>query len=155
MRVQYTYPTAEDFLRLFSEGRHTIKTYDHRGGGVGDIHTFESPLYYQRGSGIFSVIASLAKQTIPFLRNLFLPSVTDFANTVAQDYSKGTDFKTAFKNRGMESLGKLVNRRGGGRGKKQIAKPKRLTIKKTLKKKNESNIMRNICSTTLPFHRPT
>jgi hypothetical protein len=149
--VQYQYPSSEDFLRLFSDGHNNVKTYDYRGGGIGDIRTFESPLYYQRGSGIFSVIASIARRTIPFLRNLFLPTVSDFANTVAQDYSKGTDFKTALKNRGMESIGKLMNRRQGGG--KRIVKQKRLAIKKNPKKKKKNDLLpkRNACY-TIPAH---
>jgi hypothetical protein len=140
MRVTYVEPSVEEFSRLFDSNiiRH--------GGGLADIATFNSPVYYQRGSGFFSILSSIAKRSIPFLKRVLLPSVADMSANIVKDYGKGIPLKKALRNRGIESLkrvGKKIMK--GGKRLRKSNKKKAKGIKR--KRKMKVKIKRQTCQT--------
>ena len=105
MRVAYIAPGVKEF--------DTILKKPVRGGS---IQTFNSPIYYQRGGGIFSFLGNMVRRSLPILRRIFLPAAADFGRDVAYDYSSGMSPKAAVRKRAPELMGKMVSRvTGGGR----------------------------------------
>ena len=126
MRVIYHIPTEQEFERVFD----TVK-YQARGGGHADIRTFQNPIHYQRGSGAFSVIGSLLRSTLPFIRRMILPAVGEMFHNVTKDVSEGSSFRKSVKKQGINTLkqtGHRILRGGGGRRRKK-------SIKKRVKNK--------------------
>ena len=55
--LTHTRPSEDDFLALFANPI-LLKS----GGGLADITTFKSPVYYQKGSGLLSWMTGIAKK---------------------------------------------------------------------------------------------
>ena len=62
MRRALVTPSKDEFLHLFGDG-HILK----RGGALNDITTFQSPVLYQKGAGLFSILKGIGKRAIPFI----------------------------------------------------------------------------------------
>jgi hypothetical protein len=124
MRVGYVYPTPDEFLILFS------KADKIRGGNLSDIQTFQSPVYFQRGSGIFSVISGLVRRTLPFLRRVILPAVANMGRDMALDFAEKRDMKKSVKERGIIAVKRIGEKiiRGGVKKRRKNRKKKRVKV---------------------------
>jgi hypothetical protein len=120
MRVAYTPPSVTQYTALFSKG-HTLK-----GGGLGDIQTYHSPIYHQRGSGIISFISRLLRRGLPFLRRVIAPVAGDMAQGIASDISNNRNMRQSVRERGIAAM-KDIGRRtlSGGRKRKHGRKQKK------------------------------
>lgn len=135
MRVAYNHPSVSDFEVLFSNG-----DFHNNGGSLSNIKTYNSPVYIQRGSGIFSVLGNIVRNSIPFIRRLILPAMGDFSKNVIDDYANGAPLRQSMKKRGISTL-KRVGRNimsGGKRKSKVIKRNKYKTIRR--KKNNKKNM---------------
>ena len=130
MRVVFHPPTEAEFSTLF---RSIVL---HKGGGFDSIQTFRPvSRYHQRGGGIFSTIANLAKSALPFLFRAIAPSAVQFTQDVVHDVSTGErGLKGSLKRRGVEALQGVGQRLFKGGGKKR----KRKGVSKAAKRKNKN-----------------
>lgn len=132
MRTFYRRPSEVHFDSLFSS----------RGGGIGDIRTYDP---HSRGGSLFGVIGKLVRGAIPFLKNIFLPELPSFVNSMSEDLQSGVRFKDSLKRQGVRSGKNMVKRlitkaRGGSKcGKKKTkgVSKKKPSSKKTRKKKKK------------------
>lgn len=133
MRSRYIPPSASQFAYLFSSNGENKKI---RGGSLDNIKTFQSPVYYQKGSGFISVLSNIFRRSVPFLKSIFLPSLADYGRDVANDYSRGVPLKKAAKSNALDAVKKLGSRIINGGRKKRKRKNKRIKSKvvKSLKK---------------------
>lgn len=130
MRTPYIPPSSKEFDLIFLNRERLI------GGGIGDIKSFSSPVYHQRGSNLFSFIGRMAQKTIPFLKKYLLPIAGDMISGLSHDVSNDKNLKESFKRRGADSIKNLTERVYKGRGKKKIkskVKKRKRKIKLTLK----------------------
>ena len=134
MRVSYFPPNDKTFDLLFAR-RKTVK-----GGDLNSIEYFKSPIYYQRGSGLFNILSSIGRVAYPFFRRYILPAAGELVSDVAQDYGTGMGFKSALKSHAKNRLTKVAKRILGGKGKKtskvrgrRSSKKKSKTGKKNIK----------------------
>lgn len=125
MRVSYTPPTAEQFELI-------LKKKKSIGGGLNDIQTFNSPVYYQQGGGLFSFIGNVIRRSLPILKQIFLPAAADMGRDIVHDYAQGITPKNSIKKRGPEHVRKIVKKFVGGK-KKNIKKTKRKSKGRVLK----------------------
>ena len=126
MRVPYITPTSEDFDVIFASPSDRVK-----GGALSDIR------YYRRGRGgsFFGILQSLARRSIPFLRNLVLPQLGEMAHNITKDYSSGVPFKKAVKKSSLNAvrnIGEAVLNRGG---RKKKSKTRKKTVGNNRKRK--------------------
>lgn len=113
MRVTYTPPTAAQFDAIFKLNKSV-------GAGLGDIRTFNSPVYYQQGGGLFSFIGNVIRKSLPFLKHILLPAAADVGRDMVHDYSNGISPKTSIKRRGVGLIKNIAKRAmGGGRKRKR------------------------------------
>lgn len=132
MRTSYLIPTSKEFDILFQDRTRIV------GGSLSDIQTFKSPIYYQRGSGIFSVLGSIARRSLPFLRKYILPAAGELIYGLSNDVSERKNIKDSIKRRSMEAIKKIGTRvYKGGR-----ARRNRKPVKKIRKKKKKKNTRR-------------
>ena len=135
MRVNYIPPSVNEFDILFNNQNF------HKGGAISDIKTF-NPQFIQRGSGVFSILNTIVRNSLPFLKRIFLPAAGEFTNNVLNDYSEGKSFKEAVKTNGVstaKSIGRRIMR-GGSRKRSSLKKnkingKKKKNVKKVKKKK--------------------
>ena len=122
MRGLYLSPTAQQYRTFFSQ----------RGAGLDNIN-----VYRARGGSIIGLLGNVFRYSIPFLKNLFLPEVSNLMGNVANDINSGVKIKNSLKSRGMNSI-KNIGRKLIGAGKKKQKTRKKLSkkIKKNLKKTN-------------------
>lgn len=123
MRVAYNTPSVSEFENLFSDDNFRIK-----GGSLTDIQSYNAPVYIQRGSGVFGILGNLVRNSIPFIRRLILPAVSDFSQNVMHDYANGRPMRQALKKHGISSIKKL--------GKQIIRGGKRKNVKINNKRRN-------------------
>ena len=127
-RVTHTLPTENDFLMLFANPV-LLKT----GGGLNDINSFKSPIYYQKGSGLLSWIKGIAKKNIPFALKYVMPEALAFGQSVLNDLERDNgSLKTTLKRRGLQSLTNVGRRVAKGGNIKR--KRRRLTKKRKPRK---------------------
>jgi hypothetical protein len=149
MRVIYIAPRTEDFSVLFTKPAY-------RGGGSDEIQAFNSPVFYQRGSGLFSVIGSLLRRSIPFLRSVFLPTVADVGRNIAKKYSEGMSFREAAKQEAMTGAKDLGARvlKGGRKRRKKTSSQKpvigRFQSRGVKKKKNPTRKKKVVLRDSFP-----
>ena len=126
----FTPPSEEDFLKLFAEPP--------SGGSLADIKYFKpSP----RGTGLFGLLAGLAKKAAPFLVKKALPSGLNLIQNVAEDVLAGKNFKSSLKQRGISAVkevGEKIMSGAGRRRRRRRKNPKTSQRRKTKKKKKTS-----------------
>jgi len=134
MRATLITPSKDEYLALFENPR-ILK----RGGALSDITTFQSPVLYQKGAGLFSFLRGIGRRAIPFIMKNVVPEALDMGKGILDDVATGRDnFKQSLKQRGLSAL-KGVGRRatttkGAGRikkKKKKTRKPRRSKCYKT------------------------
>ena len=123
MRVSYIPPSSALYDQLFNPN------LNKQGFGLNDIR-----IYKKRGGSIFGFIRTLAKTAIPFVKNLLLPEIGNFAKNISQDVANNVPFKQSMK-RNIISSGKNIGSRiiGGGRKRKKNRKSANKTKKKSRK----------------------
>lgn len=100
MRTALITPSKDDFFVLF-DGSHFLK----RGGGLSDITTFQSPIVYQKGGGLFSFLKGIGKRALPFIMKNVVPEALELGKGVFNDITSGQgQFKDSLKRRGMTAL---------------------------------------------------
>jgi hypothetical protein len=133
MRVLYRPLTANQFDVLHQ-----------RGGGLSDIRTYK--FYHKRGGSLIGFLSNIARRSIPFLKQLLLPEIGDFAKNVTHDIASGEDMRSSLKRQGKQSLRNIIKKARGGRGKgkhvnkKTQVKRKRKTGKKRKRVRKRSTI---------------
>lgn len=118
MRTSLIIPSKEEFLSLF-EDPHILK----RGGSLSGISTFQSPIVYQKGAGLFSLLKGIGKRAFPFIMKNIVPEAMNMGTRVIDDVTRGRKIKDALRQHGIQAL-KGVARRAtmrGGRIKKRKA----------------------------------
>ena len=94
-----------------------------------DITTFQSPVLYQKGAGLFSLLRGIGKRAIPFIVKNIVPEALDMGRRILEDVSSGqVKLKESLKDRGIKALRGVARRatvRGAGRVKKKKKKKKR------------------------------
>lgn len=60
-----------------------------KGGRLVDTKIFESPVYFQKGSGLFSVLSEIAGKALPFITRHVTRSVLEMASHVLGDVNEG------------------------------------------------------------------
>ena len=128
MRVNYIPPSVKEFDILFNTQNF------HRGGALSDIKTF-NPEFIQRGSGVFSILNTIVRNSLPFLKRIFLPAAGEFTSNVLNDYFEGKSFKEAVKTNGVNTA-KSIGRRIVRGGSKKKTSLKNSSKKRNKKKKN-------------------
>lgn len=124
MRGSLIIPSQSEFLVLF-QGPRTLK----RGGALSDISTYQSPVFYQRGSGIFSLLRGIGRRVLPFLVKNVLPEALDMGRGVVADISSGkANMRQSLKARGITAAKGVARRVAGGRVKRK--KKKDVSIKR-------------------------
>ena len=116
MRSPFNPPSEQDFLKLFAEPP--------PGGSLADIKYFKpSP----RGTGIFGLLAGLAKKAAPFLVKKALPSGLNLIQNVADDVLAGKNFKSSLKQRGISAVKEVRDKiiSGAGRRKRRSRRKRR------------------------------
>ena len=127
MRTALITPSKDDFFRLF-EDPHVLK----RGGALSDITTFQSPILYQKGAGLFSFLKGIGRRAIPFIMKNVVPAALDMGKGVLDDVTSGqVKLKDSLKRRGIAAL-KGVARQATTRG-GRIQKKKKRKINKCYK----------------------
>ena len=134
MRVEYVPLSVSDFDKLF-QGHSASR----RGSGLSDIRPYYAEGFHPRGGGLLSILGSLARRSIPFLRRYILPAAATMSKDIIDDYSQGQNLRQSIKKRGIDavkSVGKKImtggRKRTKTRRKRRVAKKK--TTKKTIKK---------------------
>ena len=109
-------PSTQEYLALFVQPR-ILK----RGGGQSDISTFQSPIFYQKGAGLFSFLKGIGRRAIPFILKNVVPEAIDLGKAVLDDVASGNvKLKDSLKTRGVKALKGVARRTaGGGRIKKR------------------------------------
>lgn len=133
MRVSLIVPSQEEFGILFEEP--PIKSLS--GGGLSDIRIYDPVSHSLRGTGLFSMLAGLARKAIPFLTKTIFPEVLNLGQSVLSDVNRGSDIRSALKRRGLQSLKSTGARilRGGRRKKVVKQKRKKRVIRRVTKKR--------------------
>ena len=122
MRVSFIPPTSDHYDQLFNPH------LNQRGYGINDIR-----VYKRRGGSIFGFIRTLAKSALPFVKNLILPEIGNFAKNVTHDVANNVPFKRSMK-RNILSSSKNIGSRIIGAGKKKKNGGKKKIVKKKPKK---------------------
>jgi len=128
MRTPFIPPEADHYMILFQEPRLLS-----RGGGLDDIQTFKSPVIYQRGAGILSILGGIARKAIPFIVRNVLPPALNMGSRVLDDVSSGKKkIRESLREHGLAALSDVGNRvmRGGQRKTKRKKTKKKSTEKK-------------------------
>lgn len=121
MRVGWTPPSTLEYDTIFL-----------RGGGLKDIK-----IYTQRGGSLFSFIGRFIRNSIPFLKQVFLPEAGNYVRNVTRDIGRGATAKQAFRNNGVDSL-RNIGRKVVGAGKKKTTVRKTTTARsKVVKSKTK------------------
>ena len=124
MRTAFLIPSKNEFITLFEDPL-VLK----RGGALSDITTFQSPILYQKGAGLFSFLKGIGKRVIPFIIKNVVPEALDMGKGVFDDVTSGqVKLKDSLKNRGMRAVRGVARRattRGGGRIKKRKKRKQR------------------------------
>ena len=95
------------------------------GGSLEDIDIFRVPRRHSlHGSGFLDIISSIGKFVLPAVKRLIVPTATEFAHGVIDDFAQGKSIKSSMKTRGKEGLKKIGSKilRGKGIVKKRGAK---------------------------------
>ena len=71
MRTALMTPSKEIFLILFVDLQ-LLK----RGEALSDITTFESPILYRKGAGIFSFVKGIGRRAMPFIMKILYPKLS-------------------------------------------------------------------------------
>ena len=112
MKVIFHPPSEEEFLQLFVDSP--------TGGSLVDIKYFKpSP----RGTGLFGLLAGLARKAAPFLVKKALPSGLNLIQNVAEDVLAGKNFKSSIKKRGVKALGEVRDKIISGAGRRKRKRP--------------------------------
>ena len=128
MRVEYVPLSVSDFDKLF-------QGHSARGGGLNDIRAYYADGFHPRGGGLLSILGSLARRSIPFLRRYILPAAATMSKDIIDDYSQGENLRHSIKKRGIDavkSVGKKIMT--GGRKRTKTKRKRRAVKKKTTKK---------------------
>lgn len=121
MRAPLIIPTENEFLVLFQHPQILKK-----GGALSDIETFKSPIFYQRGSGIFSLLKGIGRRVLPFIIKNVMPEAVDLGRGIFQDVGSGKkNFRESLKHRGLAAVKGVARRATGGRVKKKKKRGKR------------------------------
>lgn len=133
-RTVFLPPTEGEFSSLLSSFPHQV------GGGFDNIRTvhFAHPArLHQRGGGIFSTLANLAKSVMPFLFRTVKPSALKLTQDVIQDVSSGQrSVRGALKKRGIEALSDVGARIIKGGKKRRVTSRNKKKKKKINKRKS-------------------
>ena len=128
MKVLYNPPSLLNFNEFFKPNLNI------NGGRIQDINYFK-PKYYSRGGSFFSILSSLARTALPFLRNYILPEAGNFTTNLINDSNNNIPLKTNVKKNLMKSVRNIGKRivRGGG-------KRKSIKRKKCIKGRKKNDI---------------
>lgn len=129
MRVVYSPISVREFEILLNRDR------PQRGGAISDIRTYQAPAgYYQKGSGIFSILGNIVRNSIPYIKRFILPSAMDFAGNVMKDYSSGSNnLKRSLKKHGVSAIkdiGKKILKGGRRRYRGKTKTDRKRRVKK-------------------------
>ena len=123
MRTAFLIPSKNEFITLFEDPL-VLK----RGGALSDITTFQSPILYQKGAGLFSFLKGIGKRVIPFIIKNVVPEALDMGKRIFDDVTSGqVKLRDSLKNRRLRAVRRVARRattRGGGRIKKMKKKRK-------------------------------
>ena len=123
MRTALVIPSKDEFITLFEDPL-VLK----RGGALSDITTFQSPVLYQKGAGLFSFLQGIGRRAIPFIIKNVVPEALDMGKRIFDDVTSGqVKLRDSLKNRGLRAVRGVARRattRGGGRIKKMKKKRK-------------------------------
>ena len=117
MRVVYNNPSISQFDSFFSPEN----TQEIKGGSLRDINFFK-PKYYNRGGSFFSILSTLARKALPFLRNFVLPEAGQLTSNLIQDVNSNIPFKRSVKKNLLKSVKNIGKRVIRGGGKNRVAK---------------------------------
>ena len=125
MRRSFIIPSRDEFITLFDD-----PLVLNRGGALSDIATFQSPVLYQKGSGLFSFLKGIGRRAIPFIIKNVVPEALDMGKGIFDDVTSGqAKLKESLKNRGIRAVRgvarRATTRGGGGRVKKKKKNPKK------------------------------
>jgi len=114
MRTALVTPSKDSFLILIDDP-HLLK----RGGALSDITTFQSPILYQKGAGLFSFLKGIGRRAMPFIMKNVAPKAFDMGKGVLDDVTSGkVKLRDFLKSRGIKAFRGVARRatmRGGGR----------------------------------------